>query len=183
METIYTYSAWIGGGMLVLQTLLMLIGGDSDVDADLSPDVDVADGVDSSGILFQLSLKTVVAFVTFFGLAGLTCLQSGMGTNATLLTSVGAGLAAFFMVGWLMSFLRSLQSKGNLDLRQAVGSSAKVYLRIPGKRSGFGKVTVAVGGRVVTKKAVTSGDAIPTGAEVRIAGMVAPDTFEVSPTT
>ena len=35
METVYFYSAVIGGGLLVLQVLMLLIGGgDSDFDAD-----------------------------------------------------------------------------------------------------------------------------------------------------
>jgi hypothetical protein len=181
METVYLYCAAIGGGLLALLIIMMLVGGaDSDIDGDVAPDMDVADGMDASSVLFQLSLKTVIAFITFFGLAGMACVEAAFADTTTLLIAVSAGAGAFFMVGYLMSVMMSLQSKGNLDLNLAVGSSAKVYLRIPGKNSGFGKVTVAVGGRLVTKKAVTKGDGIPTGAEVIINGMTSPDTFEVS---
>lgn len=184
METVYLYCAAIGGGLLILQVILMLVGGgDADFDGDVSPDIDVVDAAgaaDASHVLVQLSLKTVVAFITFFGLSGMAAIDAEFTSTTTLLTSIGAGAAAFFIVGYLMSLMMSLQSSGNVDLSQAVGSSAKVYLRIPAKHSGSGKVTVAVGGRLLTKKAITLGDQIPTGTEVVIRGMSAPDTFEVS---
>lgn len=180
METVYFYSAVIGGGLLVLQVLMLLLGGsDSDFDADGSPDMDASD-VQASTVLFQLSLKTVVAFVTFFGLAGMACIQAEVNTTTTLLVALGAGLFAFVMVGQIMRWMVSLQSKGNLNLASAVGQSAKVDLRIPARHSGTGKVLVVVGGRMKAQKAVTAGDEIPTGAEVRIQKLTAPDTFEVT---
>ena len=179
METVYFYCAVIGGGLLVLQVLMLLVGGDSDFDADVSPDIDAGE-MEASTILFQLSLKTVVAFITFFGLAGMACMEAEASASTTMLAAVGAGVGAFFMVGYLMSLMMSLQTSGNIELKTAVGTSAKVYLRIPEKKSGSGKVNVVVGGRMKTQKAVTKGDAIPTGAEVIIQGMTAPDTFEVS---
>ncbi|MCA8950647.1 MAG: hypothetical protein KDE27_14185 [Planctomycetes bacterium] len=185
MEHVYFYCAVIGGAFLVLQVLLMLLaGGHSGLDVDASPDVDVTHGdvghPDASAVVVQLSFKTVVAFVTFFGLTGMACLQNDVDRSATLLAAFGAGLFAFFMVGYLMSLMMSLQSKGNLDLQSAIGKTAKVDLRIPANHSGAGKVLVVVGGRMKSQKAVTRGVAIPTGAEVTIDGMSAPDTYEVS---
>lgn len=180
METVYFYCSVIGGGFLILQVLLMLIsGGEGDLDADVSPETDVGD-VDASFVLFQLSLKTVIAFITFFGLAGMACVKGDVGTSATLAVALAAGLAAFIMVGYVMQALMALQSKGNINLMEAKGQSAKVDLRIPEKHTGSGKIIVIVGGRMRTQKAVTSGDAIPTGAEVVVDGMSAPDTYEVS---
>jgi hypothetical protein len=181
METLYIYCAAIGGGLLVLQVLMLLVsGGESDFDTDASPESGVGD-IDASHVLFQLSLKTVVAFITFFGLSGLACISAGLTTSLTMTIAAASGMAAFIMVGYAMQSLMALQSKGNVDLRLATGQSAKVDLRIPAANSGAGKVAVVVGGRLLTKKAVTNGDAIPTGAEVIIQGMTSPDTFEVTP--
>ena len=141
--------------------------------------MDLADA-DATSVLFQLSLKTVIAFVTFFGLAGMACVQGETTSSTALLVALGAGLLSFFMVGYLMQLMMSLHSQGNIDLKTAIGQSAKVDLRIPGNHSGTGKVAVVVGGRMKTQKAVTKGDEIPTGSEVIIQGMTAPDTFEVS---
>lgn len=181
METIYLYCSAIGGGLLLLLVLMMFVsGGESEFDSDASPELDAGD-IDASRVLFQLSLKTVIAFITFFGLAGMACTKGGVSTSATLAVALAAGFGAFIMVGYVMQAMMSLQSNGNVDLNSATGQTAKVDLRIPANNSGSGKIAVIVGGRQITRKAITNGDAIPTGAEVVIDGMTAPDTFEVSP--
>ncbi|MFT4514333.1 MAG: hypothetical protein ACI89X_000181 [Planctomycetota bacterium] len=180
METVYFYCAAIGGGFLILQVLLMLIsGGESDFDGDASPELDVGE-IDASYVLFQLSLKTVIAFVTFFGIAGMACTKGDVSTSATLAVALAAGLGAFMMIGYCMQAMMALQSRGNINMMDAKGQSAKVDLRIPENHTGSGKIIVIVGGRMLNKKAVTKGDAIPTGAEVVVDGMTAPDTYEVS---
>lgn len=181
METIYLYCSAIGGGLLILLVLMMLLsGGDAEFEADATPEIDGGD-IDASRVLFQLSLKTVIAFITFFGLAGMACTKGGVSTSATLAVALAAGMAAFIMIGYVMQTMMALQSKGNVDLKSATGQSAKVDLRIPANNEGSGKIIAIVGGRQITRKAVTSGDAIPTGAEVIIDGMSAPDTYQVSP--
>jgi hypothetical protein len=79
-----------------------------------------------------------------------------------------------------MNMFRRLTSKGNLDPQRAVGSPARVYLRIPGKNTGRGKITVSIQGRTMEFVAFTQGDELPTGSECRIVGMTTKDTFEVS---
>ncbi len=180
METIYFYCATIGGGILVLQTLLLVLGAaDMEVDTDITPDGDATLEGASSSIFLQLSLKTLIAFVTFFGLAGMACHSAGMGKGMTVACSTGAGLMAFYLVGYLMSLMVSLQSQGNLDLSKGVGEIARVDLRIPGQNQGYGKVRIALQGRTVISKAVTAGAEIPTGAAVTICAMRGHDTFEV----
>ena len=180
METVYFYCAAIGGCFLIIQVLMMLFsGGESEFDSDASPELNVGD-IDASYVLFQLSLKTVVAFVTFFGIAGMACVTGDVGTSATLAVALAAGLGAFIMVGYCMQAMMALQSRGNINLMDAKGQSAKVDLRIPENYTGAGKIIVIVGGRMLTQKAVTKGDAIPTGTEVVVDGMTAPGTYEVS---
>ena len=63
--------------------------------------------------------------------------------------------------------------------RELEGSEArKLGLQLKSNK-GFGKITLTLQGRVVTRKAVTAGEAIPTGAEVIIEKLSSPDTFEV----
>ena len=57
-----------------------------------------------------------------------------------------------------------------------------MYLRIPGARSGKGKITVTVQGREVQFAAVTDAeDVLPTGSDVEIVEQVTADTFIVRP--
>ncbi|MFK7743142.1 MAG: hypothetical protein AB8H80_22700 [Planctomycetota bacterium] len=182
MEQVYLYCAAIGGGLLALQVLLMLVGGgDADFDGDVSPELEVeVDASDAGRVLFDLSLKTIVAFITFFGIAGMMCVRSGATTGLTLAVAIGTGSLAFILVGQAMQALRSLGSSGNADPKSAIGQRVRVELRIPEEHTGTGKVLVLVGGRIVSRKAATSGSAIPTGEEVVIASMAAHDTYEVT---
>jgi len=193
MQTLYFYTAVVGGVILVLQTALMIFAGtetdiDTDVDVDLDADagldldnVDHADHVGDASDAFAkvLSFKTIVAFLTFFGLTGLACLEAGVDSTWTFIASVGAGLAALYIVAWLMAMLWKLRSDGNEDLRNAIGTKGKVYLRIPGNQQGIGKVTLTVQGRQITRKAVTTGSEIPTGTVVDVVALSGDDTLKV----
>ncbi len=189
MDTVYLICATAGGTILILQTLLMLLGlGDADADAghdvghdmDAHGDLDHADAADS---FFKiLSFKTLVAFLAFFGLAGLAGQNAEMASTTTLLMAIGAGSVALFIVAWLMAGLAKLQSKGNLDLRNAVGTKGSVYLRVPGEKAGPGKVTLLVQGRKIECKALTAGPELPTGAQVRVVAVPSDDTVEVQAT-
>lgn len=187
METVYLACAALGGTVLVVQTVLLVFGG-GDHDADVVP-VDTADigasnsgevhGQDSGFGLF--SVRTVAAFLTFFGLGGWAGLNAGWAPGATIAAAFAAGLAMLFAVAWLFHAQKRLASQGNVEPAGAVGKTARVYLRIPENNSGKGKVTVLLQGRTVELNAFTKGRAIPTDAEVRIVRLVTADTFEVEP--
>ncbi len=197
METVFLVCAVIGGTVLVIQTLMLVFGGvDADFDdvsdVDFS-DIDISDVSDldtdlqadaaqaHDAFLKILSLKTAVAFLTFFGLSGLASMRAQFSATITLVASVGAGLVAVYIVAWLMTSLARLQSRGNLDLAKARGSTAKVYVLIPAERKGSGKVTLALQGRMVECKAVTDGAEISTGTQVQVLGLIGADTLQVTP--
>jgi membrane protein implicated in regulation of membrane protease activity len=188
MQNVYFGCAAVGGSLLVLQTLMMLLGIGGGHDADVGPDdmhVDHVDhpghGHDSDAFVKVLTFKSIVAFVTFFGLCGMSSEAKHLDATTTLVLSTLAGTLALYAVTWMMRALSRLQSRGNLRLENAVGLIAKVYLRIPPRMEGAGKVTVAVQGRSVELKAVTSGAEIPTGSPVKVVATRDADTLEVQP--
>ena len=78
LETTFFYTFAIGGAVLAVQMLMTFLGGDDgDIDVGGDGDLDVGD-VDnhsqSSGAwLFEIiSLRTLAAAATFFGLTGMT---------------------------------------------------------------------------------------------------------------
>jgi hypothetical protein len=188
-HNVYFGCAAVGGSILVLQTLLSLVGAGHH-DGDVPHEVhDLAhahqgDGQEAShgdAYVRFFTFKTIVAFLTFFGLAGLAGEWSHMQRGATILLATASGAVALMIVGWLMHTLSRLQSKGNLRLENAVGCSAQVYLCIPAKGAGAGKVTVAMQGRTIELRAVTPGAEIPTGATVTVVALRSRDTLEVLP--
>lgn len=179
METAYLICATLGGTILLVQTLMLVFGGSADsTDAD---HMEVHDAhASGEGFLKMLSLKTLVAFVTFFGLAGLASQRAGMSPGPALVIGAGAGLIALWVVAWLMALLVQLHAQGNVQLENAVGKEGVVYLRIPARATGPGKVTVEVQNRTLEYDAITRGDEIPTGARVRITALRDAETLEVS---
>jgi len=62
-----------------------------------------------------------------------------------------------------------LQSSGNIDLGSAIGKTGRVYIPIPPKSQGSGKITLTVQERFIEAEAVTTADRkLATGEPVRI---------------
>jgi len=97
-----------------------------------------------------------------------------------LLAASLAGASVMALVAFIMRFFRRMQSSGNVNPRNAIGKTARVYLRVPGARSGKGKVTVRVQGRSMEFGAVTTGSELPSGSDCRIVGITTDDTLEVA---
>jgi hypothetical protein len=200
MYIVYLVCATAGGTVLVLQFVLALlgIGGSESAELDPGADVSAADLASGAGSHYDtdagegpsahaaalafkyLSLRTIVAFFAFFGLTGLLGLDSDWGSGPTIAASLAAGFSAFYLVGWIWRALFRLESSGNLDLRNAIGQPARVYLGIPSGSEGRGKIHIEVQGRTVELDAVSQGEApIPSGARVRVIEITGPDCVRV----
>lgn len=173
IRTIYLGCSVLGGAVLLVQMVLLMFGGDVTADTDVD---DIGDHGDGFGFL---SIRSMAAFMTFFGLTGMWGLEEGWSGGKTAGIALGAGLAAMLIVAWVMGMMSRLSSQGNLDPANAVGQSAKVYLRIPGENSGKGKITVSIQGRSQEYEATTAGPELPTGSTVRVVRQTTPNTFEV----
>src|SRR5580765_2181951 len=132
MATVFQYCAVLGGALLVLQFLLLLlgVGADHAQGGDLGGHVGGHEvGHDQSSFLRLISLQTLTTFATFFGLVGLCTESAGWSPVSVAVAAAAAGVAALWFVARCMRALSQLQSAGNVDLQNAVGSDAKVYLR------------------------------------------------------
>jgi hypothetical protein len=129
-----------------------------------------------------ISFRTVIAALAFFGLSGLAARSAGLQPDwLPLLIALAAGWAAMYAVHWIMKTLFRLRSEGNVRIEYSVGKLGSVYLRIPANRSGNGKITLNLQNRTMEYLAVTPGEALPTGANIVVVGVVGPDTVEVQP--
>jgi hypothetical protein len=176
---IYKYCAIIGGTLVGIQLVLQMfgLGGDHDADADHGESTTEGHGNLFFGIL---SFKALTAFAGVFGLVGLVVANRSMGGAARVATATGAGVVSMFLVAWVMRGLARLQASGTVDVRNALGASATVYLRIPGSRAGRGKVTVDVQGRSMEYAAVTDGDTLETGTLVTVESVEGEDLLKVA---
>lgn len=168
--------------VLIVQTLLLLFGfdGDGDVDFDADGDIDFdadadtdfdadADAFDSLNIF---TLRGIVAFLVIFGWVGALMTSKGVSLWITIPTALVCGALTAVAIAFLFKAVMKLKSNGTADNKNAVGSSGRVHLTIPAKRSGEGKVHVMLQGAYVERNAVTDEeDAIPTGSEIIVVGV------------
>lgn len=182
MDTFFLVAAGLGGTFLLLQTLAGLIGfghdGDTDVDADT--DTDAGDhGHGGDWFFGVLTIRSVAAALTFFGLGGLSAGYYGADPQVAAAVAVAAGLGALYAVAAIMRSMAKLKADGTARIDRAVGLPATVYLRVPAGKGGPGKVHIQLQNRTVEYRAVTAGGELPTGAAVTVVGVVSPDTVEV----
>ncbi len=168
---IYKYCAIVGATLVGIQLVLQLLGFGADHDIDTGHgDLHGEAGTEGHGNLFfgVLSLKALSAFAGVFGLVGLITIDRGLGAIGRGGAAAGAGLASMVLVAWVMRGLSRLQASGTIDVRNAVGGTGTVYLRVPARGAGRGKVTVEIQGRSMEFPAVTDGDTLETGTQVTV---------------
>jgi len=178
--------ALFGTAIFLIRLALMFVGGDGDLAVDDGGGLDggfdgVDDGGDSDQAFELLSLQSIAAFAMGFGWAGLGALHgAGWSTGTALLVGAFGGVAMVWLLALLLRGVHDLQSSGTVDTRLAVGSTGKVYATVPERRSGTGKVRVAIADRERILDAVTDDDALPTGAQVFVLAVDATNTLTVT---
>ena len=159
-EQLFWLLGFSGTTLLILQTVLGMLGADADVDFDVDTEISLDFGV--------FSVKSVIAFITFFGWMGVIGLGRGWSLPLTILAAAGAGLVAMFLVAYMLFQFQKLESSGTMEFSDALLQEGEVYLAIPAAGIGQGQVSVEVNGQVRELTAVTSGGAIPTGARIKV---------------
>lgn len=183
--------------VLVLQMILSMIGGESDggidvsdtsgldmpgeLDADVMFDGDVTGDLPDGGPMHDggnpadfgtlkfLTLQTIVTFLTVFGWVSIACVSGGMSPVLGIVLGMVCGLVMMFIVAKLVQMSAKLAEDGTLNLKNAIGETATVYLTIPAKGGGEGKVTMQLQGRFCEIDAVNAGEKpLETGTQVLV---------------
>lgn len=161
--------------VMVIQIIMLLVGlgsdssydgGDQDFDSgDVANDADVTD-------FFGLRIFTIRNAIAFLAIGGwVTALVYKMSNSEVLAYIIGfvAGVLTAILMAFAMKQISKLQSNGNLNIEKCVGHKAKVYLTIPKKKTGEGKITVLLQDVLCEFSAVTEDEEdIPTGGSVKI---------------
>lgn len=136
------------------------------------------DGFDGGLRLF--TFRGIVAFFSVMGWAGVVSCSGGLPVGASAAIAVASGFAAMLLVALLMKLLLGLQSDGTENIRDALGVSGTVYLRVPASRKGQGKVNAVIRGKLSEKSAVTDESTpIEYGEEITVIGISGEDTLIV----
>ena len=167
--------------IFAIQMILTLIGlGDTDAGGDVG-DMDAGGGdlgdgngdtMDTGGAIQLFTIRNTVNFLLGVGWGGV-CLSSVIENR--FLLALAAIVCGCIMVGaFIIMFkqLMKLEGNGSYRIEESVGQVCEVYLRIPGGRSGSGKVQISFHGSVQELPAQTEGEAIPSGTKVRVTKVI-----------
>ena len=139
LEWIFGISALLGGILFLLWFVLMLVGGVAEgvFEGLFGMEIDV---MSSDASFKALTFQGVMAFLMFFGLAGLWVLKSD-GTDPVAVAAGGiAGTASMYGTAKLFELFMAMQSSGNVDIADTIGCKGQVYLVIP--HEGVGQVQI-----------------------------------------
>ena len=158
--------------VFIVQSVLTFLGADADADFDVDVDTSV-DGSDLSNIDGGSNLYTLRNFVNFilgFGWSAILLQDSISSVALLILVSALIGAALVAAVMYLFKWLAGMQQSGNINLQKAAaGCEGKVYLTIPGARSGTGKVQITISGAVREYDAMTESEVpLKTGVPIRV---------------
>lgn len=189
VQQIFALIAIPSTAILIIQTVLQLIGiGGDDVPEDIDgngipdSDLDAAAAVDDGLSLF--SIRGILSMLCITGWLGVGLLETALPDWAAILIAVAAGVATLIGIAFLMRGIYKLQSSGNIDISNAIGKVAQVYIPIPAAGAGSGKVTITLQEKFCEYTAITAAaEALKTGSYVRVVSVSDGGVLLVEPLT
>lgn len=174
---IYLIMALVGTTFFVIRLVIALFfGGDGDIDGDIA---DVGHG---DGAFNMFSILSILAFFMGAGWMGLTCrIDWDLNSMVSAAAATGFGFVLMMMASGLMALARRLNRTVGYDKATAIGHTANVYMSIPAKGDGRGKIQVAVSGRMKVLDAVSAGPPIREFTSVTVVSVRDDGTFVVEP--
>lgn len=161
----FWYLAIFTSLVFIVQMVMTFMGADAGdgVHADFNAD---AGHVDAPFQLF--SLRNMINFLLGFSWAGISFYS--IITNKPLLIAaalaVGVVFVALFFV--IIKQVQKLEEDNSFQLANTLNKTAEVYLTIPEKKSGKGKIMISVNGSFHELIAMTEHDAIPSGSMIKV---------------
>ena len=144
-------------------------GGHGDIDAHHSGDFhdhSINDNVTDTSMHF-FTLQTIVAFLTVFSWSSIVLVGSRVPSLAALPVGILLGIGTMALVAKMVQLSMRLAENGTVDLRNAIGESATVYIPCPPKNQGMGKITMTLQGQMMELGAFNEGEEmLKTGTKV-----------------
>jgi len=158
--------------VFLIQTVMTFLGMDSHggADVDFNGDMDM-DG--DSHEPFQLfTFRNFINFFLGFSWTAIALRSAIHNQIVLILVAAVVGVLLVAAVMYIFYSMTKLQQSGTMDIQQAIGKTAEIYLTVPGHKNGMGKVHVQVQGTLRELDAITEGETIPSGAMVKVTGVV-----------
>lgn len=151
--------------IFLIQTIMTFVGVDASdgLHADFDADFD---GTDAPFQLF--SLRNLINFLLGFSWTGISFYDTIQNSFSLIFLSFIVGLLFVFLFFMIIKQIQKLAEDNSFNLENTLNKSAEVYLTIPEKKSGKGKIMISVNGAFHELDAMTENDKIPSNTIVKV---------------
>lgn len=151
--------------IFIIQTIMTFVGADAadGLEADFDGDFD---GSDAPSQLF--SLRNLVNFLIGFSWTGVLFYTEIKNKTILILLAIIVGTAFLLLFFLLIRQILKLGEDNTFRINNTVGKTGSVYLTIPERKTGKGKVQVSVNGTTHELDAMTEHESIPSGGMIRV---------------
>lgn len=172
LEKIFLVLAIVFTITFIIQAVLAFTGiGDYEMDA---PDAGgLLDTDADTGGFPLISFRNFVVFFTVFGWSGLVGIKMNFPRTWAVLFAFAMGLIMMFVVAYIYYMFLKMASERADNINYALNQTGEVYIRIPGNKSGKGKIQIAVQGAIRELDAITDEEKeLKTGEMVKVVEIV-----------
>ena len=143
--------------IFIIQAILTFVGVDNhDGDISLDSPMDV------------FTFKNLINFLLGFSWTAIAFYNTIESKTLLLVLSSVIGIGFVLMFFFIISQFMKLEEDNTFTLYETIGLTASVYLKIPSYKSGKGKIQISTRGSMRELDAMTEGEEIPTGSNVKI---------------
>lgn len=150
--------------IFLIQTILTFFGADASdgIDADFDSNLD---GTDAPFQLF--SFRNLINFLLGFSWTGISFYKF-LTPLVLVLLSLLVGILFVWIFFLVIQQLQKLSEDNSFKISNTLNKTADVYLAIPEKKSGKGKIMISVKGSFHEIDAITENQKIETGSVVKV---------------
>lgn len=172
----YFYIAIAATVFFFLQSVFTFLGVgdnfelDADFDGEMDLDVGAMDGLSMTFHLF--TIRGIIAFFMLFGWSGYILTNAEYEPGWVLFFAFLTGFIMLLLVALVYYFFKKIEQEGNMKLEDAIGKQGTVYIPVPKRNEGLGKVQIIVGESLRTLDAISKDGPIKTGQQVKVVGVI-----------
>ncbi len=151
--------------IFAIQTIMTFMGSDSTdgLQADFDSNLDGGDHP------FQLfSLRNLINLLLGFSWTGISFYNSIPNRTALIVLSLIVGIGFVYLFFIVIKQLQKLAEDNSFKISNTLNKTAEVYLTIPERKSGKGKIMISVNGSFHELEAMTEHDKIQSGSTVKV---------------
>lgn len=150
--------------VFVIQTIMTFVGADAS--DGVAPDFDGIHGDDAPFQLF--SLRNLINFLLGFSWTGISFYTTLTNKIVLVTLSLIVGGLFVYLFFLIIKQIQKLAEDNSFKISNTLNKTADVYLSVPERKSGKGKIMISVNGSFHELDAMTENERIESGAVVKV---------------